>query len=90
MFNLSWVKIKEPRAVALLHGGSQEIPHFELQEFYRKSKIILENSYVPDLSWIPVRIRTEPSRVLCSISCLKPLDEKIIGVLKRIIVPSID
>jgi len=43
MFNLSWVKIKEPRAVALLHDGSQEIPHFELQEFYGNSQnVILE------------------------------------------------
>jgi hypothetical protein len=38
IFNLSWVKIKKPLAVAFLHGGSQEIPHFELQEFYGNSK----------------------------------------------------
>jgi hypothetical protein len=41
MFNLSWVKIKEPRAVALLHGWSQEIPHFELQEFYGNSQSMI-------------------------------------------------
>jgi len=37
MFNLAWVKIKEPRTAALLHGGSQLIPHYESQEFYGNS-----------------------------------------------------
>ena len=38
MFNLSWVKIKKPRAVALLHGASQENPPFGVQEFSKKSR----------------------------------------------------
>ncbi|MEP0807234.1 MAG: hypothetical protein HRF47_17265 [Chloroflexota bacterium] len=38
MFNLFWVKIKEPRSVALLHGGSQEILRFEVREFYGNSR----------------------------------------------------
>jgi hypothetical protein len=51
MFNLTWVKIKEPRTAALLHGGSQLIPHYESQEFYGNScdvifDIFLKNGLV--------------------------------------------
>ena len=37
MFNLTWVKIKELRTAALIHSGSQLIPHYESQELYGNS-----------------------------------------------------
>jgi len=53
MFNLAWVKIKELRTAALLHGGSQLIPHFESQEFYGNSGGII-NGY-SRYSYCPLR-----------------------------------
>jgi hypothetical protein len=51
MFNLTWVKIKEPRTEALLHGGSQLIPHYESQEFYGNSNDVIFRYFSEKVDW---------------------------------------
>jgi hypothetical protein len=53
MFNLTWVKIKEPRTEALLHGGSQLIPHYESQEFYGNSNDVILDIFLK--KWIGMK-----------------------------------
>jgi hypothetical protein len=53
MFNLTWVKIKEPRTAALLHGGSQLIPHYESQEFYGNSNDVIFDIFLK--KWIGMK-----------------------------------